>query len=598
VFALNGTAHGAAMNGETVYTQRCAVCHDNAVERTPPRAQIARLSPEDIVASLTKGVMQVQASGLGEEEMRNVATYVAGRPFSAAVASEAKANKCAKPAPAIDLKAPSWMGWGNDIHNTRYQPNPGLSVQDIARLKPKWAFAYDGKSAIGQPSVIGDYLFVTQVSGRVTALDAKSGCEYWSFTAASNVRTAVSVAALPKSSQGNASYAAFFGTFNAIVHAVDAQTGRELWQTKVDDHAVARLTGAPVYSNGVLYVPVSSHEEPAAASEKYPCCTFRGAVVALDAFNGKMIWKGFGIPQAPKPLKVSSSGTQMFGPAGGAIWSAPTIDAKRGLVYAATGNSYTDADTEGGNDSIVAFDIKTGRRVWASQVTPKDSFLLGCPPGKEAKGNCPTEIGPDYDLGSSPILQSLPNGKQIIVAGQKSGVVYGLDPDQQGKVVWQTRVGKGSALGGVEWGHAVDLNNAYVPISDIGAAAGAAPGIYAVDLATGKLLWSVPTPTVTCSWDKGRCSRAQSAAASVIPGAVFSGAFDGHLRAYSTKDGAIIWDFDTAPARDTVNEGRVEGGTIDATGAVIANGMVYVASGYGTWGKTGRLLIAFSVDGK
>jgi polyvinyl alcohol dehydrogenase (cytochrome) len=320
--------------------------------------------------------------------------------------------------------------------------------------------------------------------------------------------------------------------------------------------------------------------------------------VALKVASGKVIWKAFGIPSEPKPLKMSSAGTQMFGPAGGAIWSAPTIDVKRGLIYAATGNSYTDADTEGGNDSVVAFDMKTGKRVWASQVTPKDNFLLGCGKGREGKGNCPVDIGPDYDCGSSPLLRTLPSGKQIIVAGQKSGMVYGLDPDKEGKIVWQTRVGQGSALGGVEWGFAADLENAYVPVSDVGAGDSGTPGLYALDLATGKQKWAVPTPKVECGWSNGRCVRAQAAASTAIPGIVFSGAFDGHLRAYASQDGAIVWDYDTSAAMETVNGVRVEGGSIDATGATIADGVVYIASGYGSWGKNGRLVIAFSVDGK
>jgi polyvinyl alcohol dehydrogenase (cytochrome) len=357
------------------------------------------------------------------------------------------------------------------------------------------------------------------------------------------------------------------------------------------------LTGAPTYHDGVVYFSVSSHEEVASGSDKYPCCTFRGAVVALDAATGKQIWKAYGIPVEAKQTKTSSSGVQLFGPAGGAIWSSPTIDVKRKLIYVGTGNSYTDVDTQGGNDSIVAFDLKTGKRVWANQVTPKDSFVLGCPKGKEGTGNCPANSGPDFDFGSSPILRTLPNGKQIILAGQKSGMMYGLDPDKNGELVWQTRVGQGSALGGVEWGFSADSQNAYVSVSDAILQAGA-PGLYALQLATGKLQWQVPTPTVTCSWSSGRCLRAQAAATSVIPGIVFSGAFDGHLRAHSTVDGKIVWDFDTAPAQNTVNGLHVEGGSIDATGPVIANGMVYINSGYGSWGKSGRLLLAFSVDGK
>ncbi len=589
----------ASMDGSTVYAQRCASCHDNAADRTPLRIALRAMTPESIVAALTSGPMKTQAEGLSPDEIRGVAGFLSARPFGEASSAIPKPNPCSKP-DAFDPKLAgtgAWNGWGVDVENTRYQPHPGLTATDVPRLKVKWAYAFYG-GATGQPTVVGNRVFVTHSTGRVAALDAKTGCEIWTFAANGSVRTAVSVAPLALKNSAKKRYAAFFGSFNAIAYAVDAETGAEIWHTKTDEHVVARLTGAPTYRDGVVYFPLSSHEEVASSRDNYSCCTFRGAIVALDAATGRIIWKGFGIPTEPKPTKVNSAGVQMFGPAGGAIWSSPTIDTKRGLIYAATGNSYTDVDTQGGNDSIVAFDLKTGRRVWANQVTPKDSFILGCSKGKEGKGNCPEEGGPDFDLGSSPVLRTLPNGKQIILAGQKSGMMYGLDPDNKGTTVWQTRVGKGSALGGVEWGFSADADKAYVPVSDVGAGQNGTPGLYALELATGKLQWTVPTPTVACSWAGGRCVRAQASASSVIPGVVFSGAFDGHLRAYAAKDGAIVWDVDTAPARDTVNGVRVEGGTIDATGPTIADGMVYIASGYGAWGKSGRLLLAFSVDGK
>lgn len=587
-------AFAASLEGPEVYTQRCAACHENATDRTPPRARLAAMTPEQIVAALTNGSMQPQASGLNPEEVRNVAEFVSGKKL-AQNANAPTPNPCSKAAAALSLKAPAWNGWGFDLENSRYQPSPGLQAADVPKLKVKWAYAFHGQQAVGQPVVIGDRLFVTHATGRVDSIDAKTGCDYWSFTADSSVRTPVAVGTI---NGEKPRHAIFFGSFKAMAYAVDAETGKEIWSMKADDHPVARLTGAPIYHDGVVYFPVSSHEEPAAASEKYPCCTFRGAVIALDAASGKQLWKGFGIPTAPKPTKMSSAGVQLSGPAGGAIWSSPTVDVKRKLIYAATGNSYTDSDTEKGNDSIVAFDMKTGRRVWASQVTPKDAFVLGCPKGKEGKGNCPDESGPDFDFGSSPILRTLPNGKQIILAGQKSGMLYGLDPDKNGAVVWQTRLGKGSPLGGIEWGFSADAQRAYVPVSDLGAGADGTPGLYAVQIATGKVEWRAPTPNATCSWANGRCGRGQAAASSVIPGIVFSGAFDGHLRAYSAKNGSVVWDVDTAPARDTINGMRVEGGSIDATGPVIVDGMLYINSGYGSWGKQGRLLIAFSIDGK
>jgi len=277
----------------------------------------------------------------------------------------------------------------------------------------------------------------------------------------------------------------------------------------------------------------------------------------------------------------------LLGPAGAAVWSAPTIDEKRKRLYASTGNSYTDVDINT-SDAIVAFDLETGKLVWASQVQPKDNFIVGCP----NTANCPKESGPDFDFGSSPVLRTLPNGKQVLVAGQKSGIVYGLDPDHKGKILWQTRLGKGSALGGVEWGHAADDRLAYVAIADRIVKDGT-PGLYALDLATGEKKWGAPGPAVAGG------SPGQSAAVAVMPGAVFSGALNGHFRAYSTATGEIMWDFETNRVFDTVNGVPAKGGSIDGGGPAIAHGMVYTGSGYGQFGSiAGNVLLAFSVDGK
>jgi polyvinyl alcohol dehydrogenase (cytochrome) len=422
----------------------------------------------------------------------------------------------------------------------------------------------------------------------VYSLDAATGCTYWAYKAGAGVRSAIQIA---KAKNGR--YVAFFGDMRAYAHAVDAETGTLLWKNQLDDHPVARITGSPVFHEGRLYVPVASVEEGSARAPKYECCKFRGSMVALDAETGKQIWKSFTVTDPPKPTKKSKVGTQMYGPAGAAIWSAPTIDTKRKLVYAATGDSYTEVDINT-SDAIVAFDMETGSLKWVSQVTPKDNFIVGCP----ASPNCPEELGPDYDFGSAPILRNVGGGKQLLIAGQKSGVVWGLDPDQRGKVVWQTKVGAGSALGGVEWGHAADSENTYVAISDVVVRNGALPGISALKLTTGETVWNTPAPKVTCTGG-GNCSPAQSAAVSVIPGAVFSGAVNGHFRAYSTKTGEILWDFDTAQSFETVNKVSAKGGAINGAGPAIANGMVFTNSGYGGFGGApGNVLLAFSVDAR
>lgn len=585
----------ASPEGAELYKQRCAVCHDNPQDRIPPLFLIRRRSAEDVVQTLTEGSMKQQAAGLLAEQIRALAIHLTGKLPGPPIEASLQANRCPAPPAPITLNGPGWNGWGFDTDNSRYQPRPGIKAGDVAKLKVKWAWAHPGPMATGQPTIINDRLYLTVEAGLIVSLSAQTGCLHWAMKPGAAVRAALSVGPLPAANQSRAKYALYFGDEKAHVQAVDADTGRLLWKTKVEEHFLARITGAPLLHRNRLYVPVSSFEETAGRDDKYECCTFRGSLVALDAVTGRIVWKHYVIQTEPKPSWKNSAGTQMYGPAGGAIWSAPTLDWKRKLIYAGTGNSYTDLESPH-TDAIMAFEMQTGRIRWVNQLSANDNFLVGC--RQPGVGNCPKRGGPDHDFGSSPVLRTLPNGKHLLLAGQKSGVMWALDPDRQGKVLWQVKVGNGGALGGIEWGFAADADAVYIPVADPGGAA-RKPGLTALRLATGEQLWHVPAPPAQCSWGTMRCLNSQSAAATVIPGAVFSGTADGHLRAYSTKDGAILWDVDTAAPFQTVNAGIAKGGTLDGGGPTIANGMLYTNSGYGRLiGYPGNLLLAFSVDGK
>jgi polyvinyl alcohol dehydrogenase (cytochrome) len=587
---LAGSLWAADPDGAALYQARCAACHDNnsAEGRVPKREQIAARAPAAIVNTMFDGAMIPQASGLTLEEGRAIARFITGKEFSSV--SNVPLGNCEAPAKKLLLSSSDWNGWGVDSDNSRYQAKPGLSAVDIPRLKVKWAFGFPGESrAWAQPAVAGGRVFVGSAGGTVYSLDAATGCVHWSFKADGAIRTAISIGR----SKTGGRYIAYFGDLRATAYAVDAASGALIWKQKVDNHPYARITGSPVFYEGRVFVPVASLEEASGFTPEYECCTFRGSMVSLDAETGRQLWKSFTVLDPPKAYKKNKNGGQMYGPAGAGVWSAPTIDAKRKLVYAATGDSYTDVEINT-SDAIVAFNIDTGSLVWVSQVTPKDNYIVGCP----ASPNCPEVVGPDYDFGSSPILRTIGGGKQIIVAGQKSGVVWGLDPDQRGKILWQTKLGAGSVIGGVEWGPGADGENTYVAISDIAARENAQPGISALKLTTGERMWNTPAPKVTCATKTG-CQPAQSAAVSVIPGAVFSGAVNGHFRAYSTKTGEILWDFDTVRPFDTVNKVPGKGGSINGGGPAIANGMVFTNSGFGSFGQLdGNVLLAFSVDGK
>jgi polyvinyl alcohol dehydrogenase (cytochrome) len=402
----------------------------------------------------------------------------------------------------------------------------------------------------------------------------------------------------PRPGSGVGGVAAYFGDATPSAYAIDAANGDLLWTRRVDEHAAAHVTGTPTLYQDRLYVPVSSGEEGQGGNARYECCTFRGSLVALNAATGAVVWKTYTIADEPKPIGKNNSGTTRWGPAGAAIWSSPTIDAKRHVVYAATGNMYTEPQ-QTTSDSVIAFDMDTGKIVWSSQVTPTDVFVTGC--NLPTAANCPHEVGPDFDFGNAPILATLgtlgsvSGGRDLIIIGQKSGVGWAMDPDKRGAVVWQYRAGKGSALGGMEWGSAVDGGRAYFAVSDtIGS--NAPGGLHAVDLGTGERVWFSPPASPKCGSGRG-CNAALSAAITVIPGVIFAGSNDGALRAYSAKDGAMIWEFDTNRDFETVNGVAAKGASINEAGPTVAGGMVFVNSGYGTLGgRPGNVLLAFGTE--
>jgi len=586
-----GIAATAGVEGLIAYETRCAPCHDNPQERVPTRVQLEARTPEEVIAALTTGVMRPNAEGLTPDQIVAVAQYVTAKDLGTGSAASPEQNLCGKNAFVPGADGTGWNGWGRDSDNSRFQPKPGLAAADVPKLELAWAYAYRGTRTYGQPTIVGNRLFATSATGRVYALDPRTGCTHWTFDAPAGVRTAISVAKI--ASGGKQRYAAFFGDERAVIYAVDAADGALIWKTKVDTHPSARSTGAPAFHAGRLYVPLASVEEGVGKSITYPCCTFRGSIVALDARTGERVWKSYTIEEAPKPYRTNAAGLQLFGPAGGAIWSAPTVDAQRGVLYVGVGNSYTGVSSRSTN-SIIAMDLATGAKRWVTQTVADDNFLVMCEPS--APNNCPAPVGPDHDFGASPILRKLADGRSVVVGAQKSAMVYGFDP-KDGRILWQIQTGRGGPAGGVEWGAAADSKNIYAAVSDVSYRPDVAEGgLTAIDIATGKRVWHTPAPKPECAWGPQNCTAAQSQALTVIPGVVFSGSIDGHLRAYSTRDGSIIWSYDTARKYEAVNGLPAQGGSLDGGGPAVVDGMVYVNSGYGRFsGVGGNVLLAFRV---
>ncbi|HTA44926.1 MAG TPA: PQQ-binding-like beta-propeller repeat protein [Bryobacteraceae bacterium] len=587
-----------AQDGAALYKERCSSCHDSPSGRIPSIAAIKQMTAGAVYAALTNGPMKAQANGLSTQQILSLIVYIA--PAGRAETKPAFDKSCTGDVP-LKSGFSAWGGWSPSVTNSRYQDAPGFAAADVPRLKLKWAFNLGPVTvARGQPAVAFNRVFVGTLAGDVYAIDATSGCVYWAFKATAGIRSGVIVG------EAEGVPAIFFGDRSAVTYGLNAASGELLWKTRPVEHLLASATAMPVFYKGVIYQGFSSIEESLVTDPNAVCCSFRGSVVALDAATGRTIWQSFTIPE---PAKPTGAGKQQ-GPSGAAIWSTPTIDEQKGALYVATGDNYSNPVTET-SDAVLAFDLKTGKLLWSRQFTQGDAYNGAC--NSRTPANCPDKEGSDFDFGQPPILVELGGGKRALAISQKSGMVHAIDPDAEGRILWQTRVGEGGLLGGSQWGSAADNQRVYVAISDAvlhSVADAAAPGghrialdpkrgggLHAIDLKSGRIAWSARP--ATCPVARPVCSPAQSAAVTAIAGVVFSGSLDGHMRAFSSADGKVIWDFDTAREFPTVNGKPARGGSIDATGAAVAGGLVFVNSGYNEFGgMPGNVLLAFSVDGK
>ncbi len=577
-----------AEDGAALFQSKCSVCHAaGGATQAPLPDALRHMSWQAILTALETGKMKAQGSMLSGADREAVAKYL-GSTNTEVIPRSAYCSTLA----AAVTNGPAWNGWGVDPVNSRFQRTQaaGLTRGGVPKLKLKWAFGFPGATtAFATPTVVGGKLFVGSADGTVYSLNAQTGCIHWTFQAAEGVRTAILI-----SSNGQTAY---FGDLHANVYALDVSTGALRWKTHVEDHPYATITGTPKLEAGRLYVPVSGgEEEVSAGNPAFVCCKFRGSLVALDAATGRQIWKTYTIAEPAKLTGRTPAGAERWGPSGVSVWSSPTLDLARRAIYFGTGVNFTDPPTKT-SDAVLALDMDSGRILWSQQFIPDDRYNFGCM--SDQKGNCPENPGKDMDFGAPPILRSLGAGHRVLIVGQKSGVVHALDPDQQGKVLWETRIGHGGGQGGVLWGAASDDRLAYFSLSDWDPAKPeSGGGVFALALATGQKAWSTPAPKPACLGITG-CSAAQPGAPSAIPGVVFAGSLDGHLRAYDSKTGGIIWDIDTLREFETVNGIKARGGSMNGTGPTIAGGILYTNSGYSRIPSIpGNVLLAFSTDGK
>ena len=490
-----------------------------------------------------------------------------------------------------EARSGQWRMAGQNLDNTWSQPaEHSISPANVKDLSPKWVFTTGGDVS-ATPTVSGNAVYFPDWGGNLFAVEKESGELIWSTKISDYNGVAGSISRVSPVVDGNQLIIGDILSSKEVhnganVIAVDRQTGALRWITQVETHPAAIITGSPVVFGGVVYIGVSSNEETLATNPAYPCCSFRGSVVALDAKSGAMLWKTFDMPD---------NGGQINQYSGGAVWQPPAIDPKRGTLFIGTGNNYTVppdveacqnatplADCTAADDffdTSLALDLKTGQVKWARKLQTFDTWTVACLTSSGTNPNCPVPSSPDFDLGGSgPNLIG-----NIVGFGQKSGIYWALNPDN-GNIVWSTPVGPGASLGGIEWGTATDGQRIYVAIANsnhlpytlVPSGQQITWGAWsALDVATGKILWQTADPTPGAI-DRGSLS--------VANGVMYAGSNAGQMYALEASTGNILWSFES-------------GGTV-LDGPSIVNGTVFWGSGYREIQGTGNnKVFAFGLSG-
>ena len=587
-----------------LYAERCAECHTRAAF-SPSLEALSNLTAEEAHKELWWGVMQQFTNGLDDHERWELAKFVTShKPDSEKDPRGHGVTMCKDKTPLVPDAKHDWPGLSKDNRFHRHATNTKFTAAGVKNLKLKWAVAFPqvhsfngGGHAV---SVVGDRVFVGNLNHWVYSFDAGSGCAHWAFQAEWRIRSNVAVR----------DGIAVFGDTGANVYGVNAETGQLLWRDKADWTPTARVSGNVTVHDGVAYVPISNLQEVlnmGGRTLEFPCCTARGAIVAYDLRTGERKWRTYTIDQEPGYIGTTKNGTNRYGPSGVVVFSAVTVDDKRGLLYVPTGNQMTEPVVPE-SDSVIALDMKTGAKRWVTSLAPEqmggqDVYHLGCEAWVDEERKTCSPINPkgegDRDIVSPVVLVKRSDGKEVLMAGSKDGMLYALDPDASGKILWQTRVGRGGEVGGIQWGFASDGKNAYVPVTDMDADMKGDGSFTAVDLVTGQSVWRVEKITPVCEGKPTPpCSNAFGLPSTVASDVVFTGAADGVLRAYDTANGKLVWTFDTVRDFETVNGHKGYGGSLGFGGPVIVKNRLFVSSGldYANFGMAGNVLLAFELD--
>jgi len=583
-----------AEKGEELVQENCLSCHGNPDLNLMSLSTMSYISKNEMLQIMSEGKMKTQAENLTNQEKEEIAIFLTK---GEAEQDSSPTVYCSKELGADGLKDGSlWSSWGQDSFNKRHQTSTTINSRNITNLKLKWSFGLRTENPRGQPIAVGSVIFIS--AGDTTyALDKNLGCAYWTFTSAARLRNAPAFDTNTK----DAIYLIDqdFGTYK-----INAISGQLIWKVNIPKETQWSTSSAsPILVGSKLVVPLSTIETVAPINPKHECCTSSGGIALLDAETGNIIWNHRVLEEAKYVGKVFVTRTKKFAPAGAAVWNAPGVDLVNKRIFFGTGQS-TQSPASEFSDAIITLDLETGKRIWSTQTLSGDAHNVACEIPVVKRLSCPDEDGPDFDFGASVIQSKTSNGESILLAGQKSGWVFGLNNDT-GVIKWKTRVGRGGTLGGIHFGMATDDSKLFVPVSDreIGRTYDweKRPGLYALDIDTGDLIWSYQLDDICKDREavsgEGRCNTGFSAPVSVAGDVLFAGALDGRFSAHSTKDGSKLWEFDTLRSFLTVNNYPAVGGSIDAAGAVIVDNWVFINSGYSTHGQmAGNVLLAFSID--